>query len=97
MSQKTPFKWPGTLVRRTIEELYTILKKVSDTVKFAQNDIDIPASPLSAVWMMFLELYPGSEVSMLSPSMNERQNTVRKYDDLTDVSKRTLELLRDGL
>lgn len=97
MSQKTPFKWPGTLVRRTIEELYTILKKVSDTVKFAQNDVDIAASPLSAVWMMFLELYPGSELSMLSPSMNERQNTVRKYDDLTDVSKRTLELLRDGL
>ena len=94
-SEKTPFNWPTTLVRRTIEELYTILRKVAETVKFAQNDVDIAASPLAAVWRMFLDLYPGNDLMIFNA--NSEEPTLRCYEDLSEPTKKTLALLREGL
>ena len=94
-SEKTPFNWPSTLVRRTIEELYTILKKVAETVKFAQNDVDIAASPLAAVWRMFLDLYPGNDLDIFNAISDEP--TLRCYEDLSEPTKETLALLKEGL
>ena len=47
MREKTPLKRPQGLILRTVEELYTILCKVDETVTYCQNDDIISASPLS--------------------------------------------------
>ena len=80
---------------RTVEELYSILRKVNETVTYSQNDDVICASLFSALWQMFLELHPGS--SMRIVAFNGSEGEHRDYNDLSSAAKKTIIVLNDGL
>ena len=96
-TNKVALRWPSGLTKKIVEEFYSILKIVWDTLRSAQSDSELCLNVLAKLQVLYMKLKPKKTLPIFDTTAKEELLEERLYDDLDQVTQQVLIVLERGL